>query len=495
MKYWSLLLSTLALAMVSFVQVLDTTITNVALTSIAGDLGITSSESVWIVTSFNISLAIGLPVTIWLGKRFGELLILKISLALFCIFSFLCSIPSDIVSMVVIRFFQGLSAASLYPLTQTLIFYLYGNENRGKAAGFLAMITLVAPVVGPFVGGELTEYLSWRWVFWINVPFCIISFLILHNFFPRSLDNSKNPQNQFDWLGFILLSIFIISSQILLDVGNDYDWFESSYIVLLTVISIISLILYLGYESNLATNQQLVNLSLFKDRNFSVGIVCFIVSFGVFFAMSLIMAVWLRSVMGYTPIMTGLAIMPSGIMPILLSYIIGRYASILKIKVMLIISYLIMSFSCFIRAHFSTEIDFNTIVLYQFVMGFATAPFFIFSMRLIFSKLKREEIIDASMQATFFRTILASFFSSIFSYVWTLRTKIHYAYLSEKYVENNDFSLLLDKLGNNDSTRGLSLFINMLNKQATQLGFNDVFFVLGCIMLVLILLILLSGKV
>lgn len=487
----ALVLSTIALAIVSFLQVLDTTITNVALVSIAGDLGIGKDESTWIVTSFNISLAIGLPITIWWGKRYGELLVLKRSLLAFSLLSFLCSLPNDATTMVLARFFQGFAAASLYPLTQTLIFYLYGSEKRGKTSGFLAMITLVAPVVGPLVGGGLTEYLSWRWVFWINIPFCVLSYLLLTLYFPPvQFPRRAMP---FDTIGFCILSVCVIATQIVLDSGNTHDWFESDYIVVMTLIALLALTAFWGYEQHWAKHR-LIDFSLYRSKNFTVGIVCFVVAFGVFFSMSVIMTIWMRTVLNYAPILAGVAIIPSGIVPVILSPILGRYIGALRIKPVLLISYAIMAGSCFIRAQFDSEIDFASVVLYQFILGFATAPFFMFSMRLIFSSIEQRHLLDASMQATFFRTIVAGFATSLMSYCWTWRSNVHYAHLSEHYLPDQNTTDILMTLGNQDRTRGVSMLTQLLNRQALQLGFNDVFIVLGVVIVLLMVFIALAGR-
>lgn len=483
----SLRISTIALALVSFIQVLDTTITNVSLVSIAGDLGISSDESTWVVTSFNISLAIGLPLIIWLSKKYGQLCILQFSLLSFSLISFLCCFPSNIYILVLIRFFHGLSAAALYPLTQSLLYYLYTDKDRGKASGMLSMVTLIAPVLGPLLGGWLTEYFSWRWVFLINIPFCMISYCLLDRFYPKpnepKFDNGRLPP--FNISGFVPLACAIICLQIVLDTGNQEGWLASGFILFFFVLCSLSLLFYCISIDRSPKKSPVIKLSLFRAPSYFVGMTLFVLTFSVFFLTSVITAIWLRRVMEYTPIQCGIAIVPCGIAPILLSLPLGKYLHLINIKLALSGSYLVLGLSCFIRSWFNLDVSTEDIMYAQLILGLSTAPFFLCSMKLIFSSIPPQDISEASMQATFFRLIGASFATSIATYIWNNRTAVHFSYLSENIVGSYDNNSFLYVIGQGNAHVGSYLTQQLMYRQALQMGFNDTFNLLGWFMIAL----------
>lgn len=480
-------ISVIALALVSFIQVLDTTIINVSLVSIAGDLGISSDESTWVVTSFNISLAVGLPLVIWLSKKYGQLFVLQCSLLLFSFISFLCCFPANIFMLVITRFFHGFAASALYPLTQSLLYVLYTGKERGKASGILSMVTLIAPVLGPLLGGWLTENFSWRWVFIINIPFCLIAYTLLDIFYPKSMNvkNTKNKKVPFNFISFMFLSCAVVSLQIFLDTGNQKEWFASKYVLLFFMACLLSLLLFCISVYMKSKKPYVINFNLFKTYSYFLGIVLFVLAFGIFFVSSVVTAIWLRRVLEYTPIQCGIAIVPSGIAPIVLSVILGKYLHLINIKLALLVSYIILGISCFLRSQFSLDVSLENIMFVQFVLGLSSAPFFLCSMKLIFTSVGKEDISEASMQATFFRLIGSGFFTSISTYVWNYRTFIHTSYLSENILGSYNNSAFIEAVGQGNHKLGIFIVNQLVNKQATQMGFNDVFTLFGWSMMIL----------
>ncbi|MGV2834721.1 DHA2 family efflux MFS transporter permease subunit, partial [Pseudomonas shirazensis] len=222
----SLLLTTIGLSLATFMQVLDTTIANVALPTISGNLGVSYEQGTWVITSFAVSNAIALPLTGWLSRRFGEVKLFIWATLLFVMASFLCGIAQSMPELVGFRVLQGVVAGPLYPMTQTLLIAVYPPAKRGMALALLAMVTVVAPIAGPILGGWITDSYSWPWIFFINVPIGLFAAAVVRQQMrTRPVVTSRQPM---DYIGLITLIIGVGALQVVLDKGNDLDWFESS---------------------------------------------------------------------------------------------------------------------------------------------------------------------------------------------------------------------------------------------------------------------------
>lgn len=225
----SLLLTTIGLSLATFMQVLDTTIANVALPTISGNLGVSYEQGTWVITSFAVSNAIALPLTGWLSRRFGEVKLFIWATLLFVLASFLCGIAQSMPELVGFRVLQGVVAGPLYPMTQTLLIAVYPPAKRGMALALLAMVTVVAPIAGPILGGWITDSYSWPWIFFINVPIGLFAAAVVRQQMrTRPVVTSRQPM---DYIGLLTLIIGVGALQVVLDKGNDLDWFESSFII------------------------------------------------------------------------------------------------------------------------------------------------------------------------------------------------------------------------------------------------------------------------
>lgn len=239
----SLVMATIGLSLATFMQVLDTTIANVALPTISGNLGVSSEQGTWVITSFAVSNAIALPLTGWLARRVGEVRLFIAAALLFVLASFLCGIAQSMPSLVGFRALQGFVAGPLYPITQTLLISIYPPAKRGMALALLAMVTVVAPIAGPILGGWITDDYSWPWIFFINVPVGLFAaFVVYQQLKARPVVIKKAPM---DYVGLIALVIGVGALQIVLDKGNDLDWFESNFIVGGALIAAIALAFFI----------------------------------------------------------------------------------------------------------------------------------------------------------------------------------------------------------------------------------------------------------
>ena len=323
-------LTTLGLALASFMQVLDTTIANVSLPTISGNLGGSANQATWVITSFAVSTAIALPLTGWLARRFGERKLFVWSTMAFVIASFLCGIANSMGMLVFARALQGFVAGPMYPITQALLLSIYPPAKRGQAIALLAMVTVVAPIAGPILGGWITDNYSWEWIFFVNVPIGIFASLVVGRQLKGRPERLEKPK--MDYIGLATLVLGVGALQILLDLGNDEDWFASQQIVILAIVAAISLAVFVIWE--LTAKDPIVDLRLFRHRNFAAGTLAMVVAYSAFFSVGILVPLWLQRNLGYTAIWAGFATAPIGILPVLLTPFVGKYANRFDLRVL-----------------------------------------------------------------------------------------------------------------------------------------------------------------
>ena len=485
----SLLLSTIGLSLATFMQVLDTTIANVALPTISGNLGVSSEQGTWVITSFAVSNAIALPLTGWLSRRFGEVKLFLWATILFVLASFLCGISTSMPELIGFRVLQGLVAGPLYPMTQTLLIAVYPPAKRGMALALLAMVTVVAPIAGPILGGWITDSYSWPWIFFINVPIGIFAVMVVRSqLAKRPVVTSRQPM---DYVGLISLIIGVGALQVILDKGNDLDWFESNFIIIGAAISVVALAVFVIWE--MTDQHPVVNLRLFAHRNFRIGTIVLVLGYAGFFGINLILPQWLQTQMGYTATWAGLAVAPIGILPVLLSPFVGKYANKFDLRLLAGLAFLAIGLSCFMRAGFTNEVDFQHIALVQLFMGIGVALFFMPVLQILLSDLEPHEIAAGSGLATFVRTLGGSFAASLTTYAWSERGAVHHAHLTERVSALDPNAMqAVAQYGGGDVQRGAAVLERMISNQAAQLGFNEIFHLLGIIFLAVILFVWLA---
>ncbi|RZM23476.1 MAG: DHA2 family efflux MFS transporter permease subunit, partial [Sphingomonas sp.] len=291
-----------ALALGTFMQVLDGTIANVSLPTIAGNLGVSSDNSTWIVTAFAVANGVAVPLTGWLMGRFGVVRTFCTSVFLFTIASFLCGIAWNLPSLIGFRILQGAVSGPMIPGSQALLIAIFPPDKRGTALGIWSITTLVAPIMGPILGGYISDNYHWSWIFLINVPFGLFCAATCW----KGLKSRETPTRKLpiDQVGLVALVIWVGALQIVLDLGKNDDWFASERIVIATVVAAIGFVFWLIWE--LTDANPAVNLSLFKSRNFAIGTIAFCLGYAVFFANTLLLPLWLQTQLGYTATWAGL---------------------------------------------------------------------------------------------------------------------------------------------------------------------------------------------
>jgi DHA2 family multidrug resistance protein len=486
-----LVLLTVAVSLGIFMNVLDTSIANVAIPTIAGNMGVSADQGTWVITSFTVTLAIVLPLTGWLSKRFGEIRLFAVSTLLFTIASVLCALSISLPMLVFFRVLQGAVAGPMIPLSQSILLANYPHDKKGLATGLWATVAVAAPVIGPILGGWLTDNYTWPWIFYINVPVGLFSayftWAILKK---RETEITKLP---IDFVGLILLAVGIGCLQVLLDKGNDLDWFNSSFITTLAILSTISLSFFIGWE--LTEKNPIVDLALFKGRNFTVGTIGISLGYMAYFGSVVILPLWLQTQMNYTPTWAGIATAPVGIIPLFFSPLMGSIMNKIDLRVLVSLGFFIFAYTAFWASGFDTSVPFNNIVLSRFVLGAALPCFFIPSITIALSGLPPKQIASASGLSNFCRILAGSFGTSIFVTMWDHRERIHQSKLVENLtLYNPQLNAAVKQL----KAIGLSHHAsyaqlnNIVINQAYMLSTNDIFWLSGILFIALMLFIWLA---
>lgn len=485
----ALAMLTLVLSLATFMLVLDSTIANVAIPTIAGDLGASSSQGTWVITSFGVANAISIPITGWLAKRFGEVRLFLIATLLFVLASWLCGIANSLEMLIVFRVLQGAVAGPIIPLSQSLLLNNYPPEKRGMALAFWSMTIVVAPICGPILGGWISDNIHWGWIFFINVPIglavVLISWKILEG---RESRISYQPVNT---VGLILLALGVGALQLMLDQGRELDWFNSTEIVVLTIIAAVGLIALIIWE--LTDDNPVVDVSLFKSRNFTVGCVSTSLAFLVYSGTVVLIPLLLQQVYNYTATWAGLAAAPVGLLPILLAPIIGKFGNKIDMRILITVSFMVYALTFYWRAvTFEPEMTFMDVALPQFVQGLAVACFFMPLTTITLSGLPPEKMASASSLFNFLRTLAGSIGTSLTTFMWYNREAVHHTQLTEVI---NPYNPISQQFFQTMGSFGLSeeQTASYLARQITAQGFiigaNEIFFVSAITFISLVVLI------
>lgn len=479
---------TLALSLATFMQVLDSTIANVALPTIAGNLGVAASQGTWVVTSFGVANAISIPLTGWLAKRYGEVRLFLASTILFVVTSWLCGMSTSLNMLIFFRVLQGAVAGPMIPLSQSLLLACYPPEKKSMALALWSMTVIVAPIFGPIFGGIISDNWHWGWIFFINIPVGVIAVGIawrqLHD---RETDTRELP---IDRLGLFLLALGIGCLQVMLDQGKDLDWFNSGEIVLLTVVAVVSLTFLVIWE--LGEEHPIVDLSMFRSRNYTVGTVNISIGFMIYFGTIVLLPMVLQTQLGYTATTAGLAAAPIGFFPVLLSPIIGKYAHRVDLRWLVTLSFAVYALCFFWRGTFSPGMDFRYVVWPQVIQGIGVACFFMPLTTISLSGMRPDQIASASSLSNFLRVLGGSIGTSITTTLWDRREALHHAVLTQhvtQYDPNaSQWFRLLQGLGMSQPQQ-YAYTAQEITRQGYILGSNEVFWISGWMFVALILLV------
>ena len=494
MKGMALVLGTIALALATFMNVLDTAIANVSIPAIAGDMGVSPSQGTWVITSFAVANAISVPLTGWLTQRFGQVRLFTASVVLFVIASFLCGLADSLQSLIAFRILQGAVAGPMIPLSQTLLMSSYPKSRAGTALAMWGMTTLVAPVVGPLLGGWITDEFSWPWIFYINIPIGLGAAAATWALYrERETPIRRLP---IDKVGLGLLVVWVGAMQIMLDKGKELDWFASTQIVVLALVAVVGFVTFIAWE--LTDKHPVVDLSLFKRRNFWTGTLAISLGFGAFFGNLVLLPLWLQQYMGYTSTLAGMVLAPVGIFAIFLSPYVGKKIGTTDPRRLSTVAFLTFAIVLWMRSWFNTDADFTTIMIPTIIQGIAMAFFFIPLVALTLSGLPPDRIAAASGLSNFVRITAGAVGASLATTMWESRASLHHAQLSEAINQASPGAMAtVAKL----QSQGFSLdqawaVINrLIDQQSAMLGANDLFRISAILYLLLIPVIWLARPV
>jgi len=479
-------ITAVALALGTFMQVLDTTIANVSIPTISGNLGTSTEQGTWIITSFAVSNAISVPLTGWLMQRFGVVRVFTASILAFTVASMLCGFAWNLGSIVAFRVLQGAVSGPIIPGSQALLMMLFPPARKGLALAIWSMTTLVAPICGPLLGGWISDNASWPWIFYINIPVGLFVAFICWTY----LGNRETPTRKLsiDKVGLALLVVWVGSLQIMLDKGKDDDWFSSPVIVILGIVAVVGLIAWLIWE--LTEKAPIVDLSFFKSRNFTLALIPMCLGYAVFFGNIVLMPLWMQTQLGYTATWAGLAAAPGGVVAVLISPFVGRYLGRSDARWIVTIAFVAFAISYWMRSRLTTDSAFIDFVMPQLVLGIAMGTFFVAILAITFDGIPQQRVPAASGLAVFLRTLAGSLATSITTTFWDRREVWHQTHLaaaSSIYDPTTQAALAhLKSLGMSDAA-ALATLNRELVGQSYLLSSIDYFWIsaMACVVLII----------
>ncbi len=468
----------LSVILPTLMEIVDTTIVNVSLPHIQGDLSISLDESTWILTSYMVSNAIIIPITGWLSTTFGRKRYLIFSIIVFTIASFACGYAPSFLILVILRFIQGIAGGGLQPVSQAILLEAFPKEQRGMAMAVFGMGVVVGPILGPVVGGWITDNWGWRWIFYINVPIGILS-VALANLFVFDPDYMKKiKKTAIDYKGLAFLAVAVGSLQILLDNAQRKDWFESKFITILAIIVVVGFAMFLINEAK--EKHPVVNLKIFKDRSFSIGNIIMFLGFFGFFGTIVLLPVYLQTLMGYTAFLAGLVLGPGALTTLIVMPIAGKLLERgFDPRKLLFLSLLVNAFAVNIMAHFNLSADFWSVIEPRALQGIAISLFFVPLAAVTFANIENEDMGNASGIFNFIRNIGGSFGTAIVTTILTRREQFHQSRLVENITPTNEAFIHAQHILANTFTttsQQFAVIYKELLRQASMLAFNDAFY-------------------
>jgi MFS transporter, DHA2 family, multidrug resistance protein len=472
---------TLSVMLATIMQALDTTIANVALPHMQGAMGVTQDQITWVLTSYIVAAAIFMPLTGFVTARFGRKRLFVWSVVGFTLASMLCGAAQSLPQIVFFRLLQGIFGASLVPLSQAVLLDSYPREQHGSAMAMWGVGVMVGPILGPTLGGWLTEYYSWRWVFYINIPVGLLTWFGLMVYVQEtSIDRTR----RFDLLGFAILSIAIGALQLMLDRGQSLDWFNSPEVVVEALLA--GLCLYLFLAHMFTHDHPYIEPGLFKDRNFSIGLLFIFVVGIILLATMALLPPFMQNLMGYPVIDVGMLLAPRGVGTMIAMFTVGRLSGKVDVRYMILFGLLLTSFSLWEMTLFTTQISGWDIVLTGIVQGLGLGFLFVPLSTITFSTLAQHYRNEGTSLFSLMRNLGSSIGISWVVTLLARNIQANHAALST-YI--NPFSLALKRAvdaGAYDlnSVQGLAALNGEISRQAATLAYLQDFHFMMLITLV-----------
>jgi DHA2 family multidrug resistance protein len=462
-------LAAIVLATANFMAVLDMTIANVSVPNIAGGLGISSSQGTWVITSYAVAEAIIVPLTGWLAARFGAVRVFTTAMALFGFFSVMCGLATSLGMLVFGRVMQGLCGGPLMPLSQTLLLRIFPKEKAPAATALWAVTTLVAPILGPILGGWLCDNFSWPLIFFINVPIAICCAPLAWRMLRRY--GEAPVRLPIDKIGLALLILFVGSLQLMLDLGKEHDWFESPMIWMLAIVSAIGFVAFLIWE--LHERHPIVDLRVFRHRGFTACVITISIGFGAVFGANVLTPLWLQSYMGYTSTWAGYATAWSGVLAIAAAPLAGKLIAKVDARRLICFGLLWLAAVMIWRTDATTSMTYWQVSMPLLLMGLGLPFFFVPLTALALGSVDSAETASGAGLMNFLRTLSGAVATSVVTTNWESRT-------SHVHAEFAGYTDLTGEAARTLSASGMSAdqvrvsLDNLLQSQSVMVATNQV---------------------
>ena len=473
-----MILAVFTLAFANFMVVLDMTIANVSVPNIAGGLAVSPSEGTWVITSYAVAEAITVPLTGWLASRFGAARVFVTCIGLFGLCSLLCGLAPSLGFLVVCRILQGLSGGPMMPMSQTLLQRLVPPRLRAQTMGLWAMTTLVAPIMGPVLGGSISDAFGWSWVFFINVPIAVLLVALALRTLPLKESTQRLPV---DFIGLGLLITWVGSLQIMLDKGEELDWFNSPVIIGLLIVAIVGFLAFLIWE--LTDEHPIVDLRIFRHRGFAMACFAMSLTFAGMFSANVLIPLWLQTNQGYTASWAGYVTGFNGVLAIIAAPICAQLVTKTDPRRLVTMGVVWMAFIFFWRSTLVQGLSFSQLVWPQLALGPAMPFFFIPVMSLAMATLGPSELAGGAGLLNFVRTTAGAFATSLTTTVWTnSATVARTAFVGR----SNGAEGVINQVQATGAThnQALSMIDNLVQSQAVMLATNHVFLGISVLMVI-----------
>lgn len=479
---------TAALGLGVFMNVLDASIANVSIPTISGDLAVSADNGTFIITSFAVANAVSVPISGWLARRFGEVRLFVVCTLLFTLFSFTCGISPTFPLLLLSRALQGAAAGPMIPISLSLLLSNYPQHRQGFANGIWGMTAVVGPVAGPVLGGVITDNIRWNWIFFINVPFGLVCAAV--TWWVLKDRETQISRRTVDFIGLALLIVGLFCLQIMLDKGNDDAWFQSNFIVTMALIAAFALTLFVAWEAT--ERHPLVELRLFRNRNFTIAAITMTFGYMAYFGGVVVLPLWLQTALPntYNPTWAGYATASIGILGIVASPLAGRLADRYDVRFLVSIGLLIFAAVSFSVAFANTDINFGKIFWYRVPWGLGMPFFFIPLTVLSFRGVAPEDMAAAASLFNFVRLVALSAGTSISVGLWDAREAFHAQTLSSLVTAS---APELQRYMEHATALGLSveqawtILAQQIKNQAFMISLNELYWAIGWMFLVLTL--------
>jgi len=490
----------------TFMEVLDTSVANVALPHIAGNLSASVNEATWVLTAYLVANAIVLPLSGWFSSLFGRKQFYMACVVIFTVSSLLCGIAPSLPLLIVFRILQGLGGGALQPISQAILVESFPREKQGVATAFYGMGVVVAPVIGPTLGGWMTDNFSWRWIFLINIPFGILSVVLTTMLIadpPNFVRKTFKTGLKLDYIGLGLLATGLAALEIMLDEGQREDWFGSHMIVAAAVIAVVALVGVVAWE--LRQDDPVVDFRILKNRSFAVAAVTMYAVGFTLYGSTALLPIFLQTVLGYTALLSGLVLSPGGVAMMIGFAMVGRLLGVLQARSLIVFGLLMSALGTYQMAGFNLNVDFSTAMWARTIQAFGMAFLFVPINVAAFSAIPREKLGYATGLMNLFRNIGGSGGIAMITTMVARRSQFHQGTLVSHVTPlDPGYGDMLQGTASALVARGASaadaagqaqgIVYGVVQRQAAMMAVADTFWLLSLVFLVMVPLVFLLKK-